>query len=234
MNHSQISLKTLVKNIENNHYVTLDFQGRRNFVWDVLDIEKLGDSIIRDVPISSIVTMPVESENFPTKRLNTTSLTSNLKPPSQQYIIDGYQRVASISDIFLGTDSTFLYYFDLSAILNEKFTMNQKSIKEINLGAFCKAFQEHESERFKPRFLLAADVINNKFNNGIGKYLLQVRNSLSLTNREFDDYFDYLTNMLTSVAHYNLAITKINVTEDMASIKRIYEKLNLPLFYQQA
>ncbi len=120
MNHSQISLKTSVKNIENNHYLILDFQGRRNFVWDVLDIEKLGDSIIRGVPITSIVTMPIESKNFPTKRLNS-ALTSNLKPAPQQYVIDGYQRMASISDIFLSTDSTFLYYFDMLAILNEKF-----------------------------------------------------------------------------------------------------------------
>lgn len=233
MNHSQISLKTLVKNIENNHYVNIDFQGRRKFVWDVIDIEKLGDSIIRGVPITSIVTMPIESKVFPTQPLNT-ALTSNLKPAPQQYVIDGYQRLASISDIFLGTDSTFLYYFDLSAIINEKFPINQESIEALHLGTFCKTFQEHESERFNPRFLLAADVINNKFNNGIGKFLLQVRGSLSLTNREFDDYFDYLINTLTSVAHYNLAITKINATEDIAPIKRIYEKLNLPLFYQQA
>lgn len=230
MNHSKISLNALIKNIENNHYVTPVFKGRRDFVWDVIDIEKLGDSIIRGIPIASLVTMP-QNKELPANHL--ISGEKLVFSSSKNYIVDGYQRVVSISDIFLKTDTTFLYYFDLLAILNEKFSINKLSGAEVNLGGFCKSFHHNEPEQFKPRFLLAADVTSNKFNRGIGDFLQQIKHSIIITNKEIDKYLDYLTNILTSVTHYNLPITEISSSEDIVSIKRIYEKLNLPLLYQQ-
>ena len=58
MNHSKLTLKQLIKNIENNHFVIPNNIGRRRFVWDIIDVESLGDSIINGIPITSLVTMP--------------------------------------------------------------------------------------------------------------------------------------------------------------------------------
>ena len=243
MNHSKISLKKTVENISNNHYVTPDFKGRRDFVWDVIDIEKLGDSIIRGIPITSIVIMPLESSRFPLKPSSTILLPLTEKPPAHKYIVDGYQRLTSISDIFLGTDSTFLYYFDMLAILNEKLLMikeeidsptsyiaSQSKVENIS-SVLCKSFNRTEPAQFTSRFVLASEVISNKFSRKVSKFLSELKDDgIINTEDEYYDYLDYLTNTLTAVAHYDIAITSISGDSSDVFVKGTYEKLNSPLF----
>lgn len=245
MNHSKISLKKTVENINNNHYVTPDFKGRRDFVWDVIDIEKLGDSMIRNIPITSVVLMPVESSRFPLKPSSIILLPSTEKPSAHNYIVDGYQRLTSISDIFLGTDSTFLYYFDMLAILNEKFLKTkeqsnslvsyialQRKTESIS-SVFCKSFNRTEPAQFTSRFVLASDVITNKFSRKVSKFLSELKdNGIINTEDEYYDYLDYLTSTFTAVAHYDIAISSISADSSDVFVKRTYEKLNSPLFGQ--
>jgi len=39
MNHSKLTLKLLIKNIESNHLVVPNNIGRRRFVWDIIDVK---------------------------------------------------------------------------------------------------------------------------------------------------------------------------------------------------
>ncbi len=105
-----IDLKEIVKSIKNNTYLIPKFQ--RGFVWKTGDISDLGDSIIRGYPISSLLTMPengtltvgssnLVKDDFPTICNDEDNETKNYK----NYILDGQQRITSISKLFLSYDN---------------------------------------------------------------------------------------------------------------------------------
>jgi uncharacterized protein with ParB-like and HNH nuclease domain len=119
-----ISLKDIVKNISKDSYLIPKFQ--RDFVWTTKDIIALGDSIIRGYPISSLLIMPengtlkVGAHSLFEEGLGTKNKTKE-DNESKHYILDGQQRITSISKLFLAIDNKWEYYFDLLAILVEKY-----------------------------------------------------------------------------------------------------------------
>jgi uncharacterized protein with ParB-like and HNH nuclease domain len=120
-----INLKEIVKSIKNNNYLIPKFQ--RDFVWNTGDISDLGDSIIRGYPISSLLTMPengtltVGSSNLVKDDFYTNCNSNNEDRETRNYILDGQQRITSISKLFLSHDNKNEYYFDLLTILVEEF-----------------------------------------------------------------------------------------------------------------
>ncbi len=113
-----ISLQDLVKNIDYGNYVIPKFQ--RDFVWNITDIESLGDSIVRGYPISSLLTMSINGTlKISASRLKTDGAKKIGENPS--YVLDGQQRITSIAKIFLGFDEQKEYYFDLLSMLYERF-----------------------------------------------------------------------------------------------------------------
>lgn len=113
-----ISLQTIVKNIDDGEYVIPKFQ--RGFVWNITDVESLGDSIVRGYPIGSLLTMEVagtlDIEYTPIKTHN-----ASVAKENKNYLLDGQQRITAIAKIFLGLDNKKEYYFDLLSILDDKF-----------------------------------------------------------------------------------------------------------------
>lgn len=113
-----ISLKEIVKNISNSNYLIPKFQ--RDFVWNTKDISDLGDSIIRGYPISSLLTMP---ENG-TLKVGASDLVKddfivslpNEENETKNYILDGQQRMTSISKL----DDSFCRSFPFGKSNDEK------------------------------------------------------------------------------------------------------------------
>lgn len=112
-----ISLQAIVKNISEDSYLIPKFQ--RPFVWNTKDIIDLGDSIIRGYPISSLLIMPANgtlkvgshslfTEDNETEKLNHVNDTEVNKV--KYYILDGQQRMTSISKLFLSCDSKNEYW----------------------------------------------------------------------------------------------------------------------------
>ena len=114
-----ISLQEIVKNISKDSYLIPKFQ--RDFVWKTKDILDLGDSMIRGYPISSLLIMAENgSLNVGSHGLSKDNLSSNYEQTNDEvkfYILDGQQRLTSISRLFLNFDNRYEYYFDLLAIL---------------------------------------------------------------------------------------------------------------------
>lgn len=234
-----INLKEIVKNIKNNNYLIPKFQ--RDFVWNTNDISDLGDSIIRGYPISSLLTMP---ENG-TLKVGATDLVkndfigSNDGEETKNYILDGQQRLTSISKLFLSYDNKNEYYFDLLAILGENFPDDQicnkeciknKFLKSKLDDSFCRAFLIGKNNDEKPtrgnnRFISGKAIIGDKSGSIINRFLRLFTNG-EFSEDDIDKYTDSLNAILNSVGGYSIPVTIISSDSELGVVIRVFEKVN--------
>lgn len=236
-----INLKEVVKNIKNNNYLIPKFQ--RDFVWKPKDISDLGDSIIRGYPISSLLTMP---ENG-TLKVGATDLVKgdfigtlpNEENETKNYILDGQQRMTSISKLFLSFDNKNEYYFDLLAILTENFPddniVNKECIKnkfsKSKLDdSFCREFPIGKSNDEKPtrgnnRFISGKAIISDKSGSIINKFL-RLFSENEFNENVIDKYTDNLNAILNSVGGYSIPATIISSDSELGVVIRVFEKVN--------
>lgn len=237
-----ISLKEIVKNIKNNNYLIPKFQ--RDFVWNTKDISDLGDSIIRGYPISSLLTMPqdgtltvgatdlVKKDDF----IRTSSHEGN---ETKNYILDGQQRMTSISKLFLSFDNKNEYYFDLLAILRENFPDDKIENKECiktkflksKLGdSFCREFPIGKSNEEKPtrgnnRFISGKAIISDKSGSIINRFLSSFSEA-EFNEEKIDEYTNNLNAILNSVGGYSIPATIIANDSELGVVIRVFEKVN--------
>lgn len=233
-----ISLHEIVKNISKDMYLIPKFQ--RDFVWNTKDIIDLGDSIIRGYPISSLLIMPqngslrVGAHSLLKEDL---SLNSNQDDSETKfYILDGQQRITSISKLFLSCDAKNEYYYDLLAILIEKFPedkiendsgLSSLRIKLIN-DNLCRVFQRGIDKSDKPtkennRLISGKSIIENKFGSVVSKFL---RNLKDASDDNIDKYTDYLNGILGSISGYSVPATVIAGDSELGVVIRVFEKVN--------
>lgn len=236
-----ISLKEIVKNIKNNNYLIPKFQ--RDFVWNTKDISDLGDSIIRGYPISSLLTMPesgtlkVGASNLVKKDFTNESYSED--NATKNYILDGQQRMTSISKLFLSHDNKNEYYFDLLAILTENFPDDQicekeciknKFLKSKLDDSFCRAFPIGKSNDEKPtrgnnRFISGKAIIGDKSGSIINRFLRLFDNN-EFNEDNIDKYTDNLNAILNSVGGYSIPATIISSDSELGVVIRVFEKVN--------
>lgn len=231
LQHTDISLKEVVYNIEKGIYTIPKFQ--RDFVWNTTDISSLADSIIRGYPIASLLTLPYNGNlNVGSDPLKTTG--SHINPDISKliYILDGQQRITALSKIFLNYDDSKLYYFDLLAILKDNFPEdnivqnNGKILKDTDL--LCRTFSrgknnEEPPSKYQYRYISGKSIINGEYSSIVSRFI-------STLNLEKDDYFDKYLNSLNSqlgiMSGYSIPITMISAEADLGLICRIFEKVN--------
>ena len=236
-----ISLKEVVKNIRNNNYSIPKFQ--RDFVWNTKDISDLGDSIIRGYPISSLLTMPkngtLKVGSTSLVKIDFTGTSSNEDKETKNYILDGQQRMTSISKLFLSFDNKNEYYFDLLAILIENFRDDNIDKKECIKNkllqsklddSFCRAFPIGKSNDEKPtrgnnRFISGKTIINDKSGSIINKFL-RLFSDNEFNQNDIDKYTDNLNAILNSVGGYSIPATIISSDSELGVVIRVFEKVN--------
>lgn len=235
-----ISLQDLVKNIDYGNYVIPKFQ--RDFVWNISDIESLGDSIVRGYPISSLLTMSVNgSLKISASAIKTDGANKIGENPS--YVLDGQQRITSIAKIFLGFDEQKEYYFDLLSMLYEKFPEDNieldKGIKnKLDLSRnnnfsplsdnLCRGFNigitgDEKYTRQYNRFISGKAIIENRFGSVIPKFLKLLEEKDETT---IDKYIDYLSAVLGTMSSYGIPATQIAANSDLGLVIRVFEKVN--------
>jgi uncharacterized protein with ParB-like and HNH nuclease domain len=239
-----IGLHEIVKNISKDVYLIPKFQ--RGFVWGTSDIIDLGDSIVRGYPISSLLIMPASG----TLKVGYDSLLENnynkkqddfkeYEIESKHYILDGQQRLTSISKLFLGTDNKKEYYFDLLAILIQKYPADNinndsglgivKGKSRLNISdGFCRSFpiskdQNEQSTRHYNRFISGKSIIENKYGSVISKFLRVLKDA---TENNIDKYTDYLNGVLGALVGYSIPVTMISSDSELGVVIRVFEKVN--------
>ena len=236
-----ISLQEIVKNISKDSYLIPKFQ--RDFVWKTKDILDLGDSMIRGYPISSLLIM---AENG-TLKVGSHSLSKDdppvdYEPKSEDseikfYILDGQQRLTSISKLFLAFDNKNEYYFDLLAILVEQFPnddiLNDSGIKNKCLTSkindiFCRNFPISIDKSEKPtrqnnRFISGKNIIDNRFGSVVSKFLRVFEDA---DEDSIDKYTDHLNAVLGAVGGYSIPATVIASDSELGIVIRVFEKVN--------
>lgn len=239
-----ISLQELVKNIDKNSYLIPKFQ--RDFVWDSKDIAELGDSIIRGYPISSLLIMPengtlkVGSHPLVHEKCNEKDKCDDNE--AKYYVLDGQQRMTSISKLFLAIklneDDKNEYYFDLLSILLAKYPddgiTNDLGVKEKLLisavsDIFCRKFPisksgDEQPTRIHNRFISGRSIIiDNKFTSVVNKFL---RNFNEFDEEHIDKYSDYLGAIFGAVGGYSIPATVIASDSELGVVIRVFEKVN--------
>lgn len=236
-----VSLQEIVKNISKNTYLIPKFQ--RDFVWKDRDIIDLGDSLIRGYPISSLLIM---AENG---SLNVGSHTLSKDDPPKDYqqsdddsdmryfVLDGQQRLTSISRLFLNFDASKEYYFDLLAILCEKYPNdnieNDSGVKESFLTSkltdiLCRSFpiskdKSEKSTRQNNRFISGKSIIENRSGSVVAKFLRHFKDADEDT---MDNYVDHLNAVFGSVGGYSVPATVIARDSELGIVIRVFEKVN--------
>jgi len=236
-----ISLQEIVKNISKDSYLIPKFQ--RDFVWNNKDIIDLGDSLIRGYPISSLLIM---AENG-TLKVGSHSLSKEDPPKDYEnksedneirfYILDGQQRLTSISKLFLNFDNKNEYYFDLLAILVGRFPddgiSNDSGVKDKCSTSkvddiFCRSFKISADRSEKPirqnnRFISGKNIIDNKFGSVVSKFLRIFKDA---SENNIDKYTDHLNAVLGSVGGYSIPATVIASDSELGIVIRVFEKVN--------
>ncbi len=230
-----ISLYELTQNIRDGKYTIPKFQ--RDFVWKAKAIAELGDSLVREYPISSLLTMPMSGKldlaYEPLKIPNSTAIDDD----TGVYVLDGQQRLSSIATIFTDFDTEKTYYFDLLAILTDRFPDDDFSILEnlnskINVDpeVLCRSFPRGKNKDFLEtrhghRFMSGELVVTKRFGSVINRYL----QNFYVNNHDEDliaKYYDHLSDVFGTLSNYDIQITEINESAELSLICRIFEKVN--------
>ena len=242
-----ISLQSIVKNIDKNVYLIPKFQ--RDFVWKKKAIEELGDSIVRGYPISSLLIMP-ENGNL---KVSSHSLKENVKTGLNQeegsepkyYILDGQQRLTSIAKLFLSKNNDDEFYFDLLALLLDKFPDDEiliiPSVKKLAKASrvitaddmeLCRAFKVGKGKGYQPtrqyhRFISGASVIEKKYSEVVDDFFDNWFEGFKSKDRnKFVEYKNYVTSVLGVMGEYKVPAMKIDGESELGVVIRVFEKVN--------
>ena len=230
------NLQDIVNKIKKGHYSIPKFQ--RDFVWKNSEIESLGDSLIRGYPISSLLIMPHNGTlNVAYEPLKTQG--AGVDPDNCNYILDGQQRMTSISKMFLNYDSNKEFYFDLLSILHEKFpednvcnlnffsqkikNRKQRVISEILCTSYPKKDIDH---RHNYRYISAKAVIEDRYTSFVLEFLKNLFLENPKESEKLGEYLNYLSSTLASIPSYSVPVTIIPADSDLNLVCRVFEKVN--------
>lgn len=241
-----IRLHEITKNIRKNIYLIPRFQ--RDFVWKSAAISDLGDSIIRGYPISSLLIIPTNGalKNIGVqKTLINNSSHDNKIDNEQYYILDGQQRLTAIAILFLGKDKKDEYYFDLLALLLEKFpkdnilnipsvkiTSKNHRIKTEEDMEICRSFEisttkDKQATRYGYRFVSGETILKGEYSAVIDDFFDCWFDGFKKDNKnDYVKYKNYVTSILGIIGEYQIPAIKIDRESELGVVIRVFEKVN--------
>ena len=224
------SLGKLLRRVKNGTLTVPRFQ--RDFVWKRKDVRLLVDSISRSYPIGSLLLLakspnlpladqPVNAKVFPDRTSESSTQTSHLK--EKHYILDGQQRITSISRVFLNdADEKVCYYFDLEKMLDSgDYDKHQDSWIDITLRGHKKKIADKET---KGQYLSPHIVLDQgESHRHVSKY---IRSREDFDQDRCIDAEVKITGIFEAIRNYEVPVVTIEQDNGLESICRIFEAVN--------
>lgn len=237
--HNEIKLDDFIFRLQKGRLSIPQFQ--RRFVWKNRAIAELGNSIIRGYPISALLLMPkngsLEVSDSPVGGMPMSDNDSEVL-----YILDGQQRSTSIAQIFHNDSSGYAWYFDMLAILNDRYPEDALMEKTATKAQFTTPFNAadllcslrpagnrknapHESMEYG-RFIWAGAAIRS-FTSLVFDFISSGLNAHGeIEDADRRKYVDFLGAVLNRMRNYSICTTELHEDCSLQEVIRIFEKIN--------
>lgn len=236
MRTSTYTITDLLKQIRLNLYMIPQFQ--RDFVWREIQVKLLVDSIARNYPLGSLLTMTKHSEMIlPSRSIQATiqfddeyevSLSTQGESAERddkigtQYVLDGQQRLTSIARVFLNAHPKKNYYFDLK-VMHDRFYREDSTdwILERDRG-------QEDPERKSHGRLLRADIVldREKTEVYVSEYIEDSSDFNFPDNRAKREASAKIKAVFETIRNYSVPIVVLDRDAGLESICRIFETIN--------
>lgn len=228
MQTQSVKLPKLIQLIRAGKFEIPQFQ--RSFVWREAQVKLVVDSIARGYPIGSFLVMnqseelqlhsrPIEAmvEQLPDDDLNTSGV-------DVQYVLDGQQRMTSITRVFLNGNASKIYYFDLLELSTRMEEDDQKWVK-------AKKRTHTDSptkERLSNNRLLRADLILDqmKANVYVQEYIEDGDDFRHLERSARRQLAAKIGGIFEGIRNYDLSLVVMDGAQGLESICRVFETIN--------
>ena len=218
-------LPKVLSSVKDNEFKIPMFQ--RDFTWNDSQVKLLIDSIARGYPMGSLLLLPKSKEidlYHTPLQLHEGVLETNTNEDDFKYVLDGQQRLTSLSRIFLDAHPSKHCFFDLEKLANDFDTDEDTS-----WIAFRRRGVNNPSTRSSKPFkdnLLRADVV------------LDQQTATTLVLKYFQDSatpeeqveainkFTRVSGIFERIRNYALPFVMLDGKQSLDSICRIFETIN--------
>lgn len=211
-------LTELLAEAQQGGYLIPRFQ--RKFVWRSDQTCKLIDSIARNYPIGSMLTLHGECMVLAATPVDAMAVTSASQGQAGLYVLDGQQRLTSIVRAMLQADPSTLYYFDLDIMYAE---LVQEQTEDLDWVA-CVSRPPRRPRTFKPHELPCNVVLDvAESNRRVHDFLLA---SNKVSSEDIFQVSAKLTAVFETVRNYQIFSLALDRRDSEESICRIFETIN--------
>lgn len=228
MQTAPIKLPKLLSLIKNGKFEIPQFQ--RSFVWRDNQVKLLVDSIARGYPVGSFLLMN-KDDSLELKSRSIEALISaeedldsgdEIISGEAQYILDGQQRITSITRVFLNANLSKAYYFDLNKIASDGWSDETDWIvSRAKNGKIAR-------ERISNNRLIRSDIVldQKKSDIYISEYVEDGDDFEGLDKNQKREIVAKIKGVFENIRNYDLSLITIDASQGLESICRVFETIN--------
>lgn len=228
MQTAPIKLPKLLSLIKNGKFEIPQFQ--RSFVWRDNQVKLLVDSIARGYPVGSFLLMN-KDESLELKSRSIEALISDEEESEAgeevlsgeaQYILDGQQRITSITRVFLNANLNKAYYFDLNKIASEGWSDETDWIVSRAKNG------KQARDRISNNRLIRSDIVldQKKSDIYISEYVEDGDDFNEFDKNQKREIVAKIKGVFENIRNYDLSLITIDASQGLESICRVFETIN--------
>lgn len=226
-----LPLTSILSRVQERRYQIPQFQ--RPFRWKVNQVKLLVDSIARGYPIGSILLLQ-KNEFLPLRSRDLEAAINEDRelpfqeeesPPDIFYVLDGQQRLTSITRVFLDADRQKAFYFDLREMAN---AFEAKSGERDIDWIVSKTRGRREQERRGDNRYLRTDVAldQQKCDVYVSEYIEDSEDFKDFDKRERRNMAARVKGHFERIRNYQVPFIIIEPNVGVESICRVFETIN--------
>lgn len=222
-------LEDILIEAKNKSFRIPDFQ--RDFVWKYNNTENLIDSLLRGYPIGSFLFLSCANKNLNLKYTDINIMSDifnkNLMEDNDfYYILDGQQRITSLSRAFFNGDEKYLYCINLDNLYN--FFYNNDANDDLLVESIKKTSADNH---LKHHLLPLHYIFDEDYDSAVLKIndFFAEKNTSAINKvdmKKVDNFKNKCLSSFTNLKRYQLSIEILDKNTPLDSIIRIFETIN--------